>query len=697
MPRREAREAQRRAVPLATETDRTEFHGASPPAQRALPQTHHMTRRFSHARAAAFLAGALALIVLPHVSAAQSSAPAYDIILRGGTVVDGTGGPRRRADVAITRGHIARVGDLARATARTEIDVRGLFVAPGFLNIHSHANPGVLPTAENMLTQGVTTELVNADGAGPVDIAPQLSAFEKGGLAVNVAASTGFNTAWTSVMGPSDHRPTPDETARVTAIILANLAKGAYGVAAGLDYKPAYFATTAEVIQILKPTRPWRSFFPNHDRLTPESGYSSRSAMEETMTIGNATGLLPVFTHMKAQGRARGSSPSIVAMMNQSTAAGQPVAADIYPYLAGQTALAALIIPGWAQDGGVAKMRERFKDPALRAKIIAESNEGIAARFTGPEGIVLNETGRRISDIMKERGLSTPGEAVVSVLETEYPSMIATFGAEEDLVRFLQHPDIAVACDCGAWKETKAHPRGFGTFPRILGHYVRETKVLTWENAVRKMSGLPAAIMGVADRGLIAPGMAADIAVFDTATVIDRATYEKPDALSEGIRVVLVNGVVALRDGKVTGERGGRALRRTPHEPSRVQRLTSARQVAAAGSLVVAGGARHTISVSISQASKAPSASGRLSLTSAGGVTIESSSFGTLQVAPWWASVTGRARVRGATDLDGDRAFTVIIDRADPMVDGPGSTVVLWVEGMAPVTGRLATSARVVP
>jgi N-acyl-D-aspartate/D-glutamate deacylase len=181
---------------------------------------------------------------------------------------------------------------------------------------------------------------------------------------------------------------------------------------------------------------------------------------------------------MKAQGRARGSSPSIIAMMNQSTAAGQPVAADIYPYLAGQTALAALIIPGWAQDGGVAKMRERFKDPALRAKIIAESDEGIAARFTGPEGIVLNETGRRISDIMKERGLSTPGEAVVSVLETEYPSMIATFGAEEDLVRFLQHPDIAVAC-IAVYGRDQGTPAWLRDLPRIPAPRA-QTKVL-WE------------------------------------------------------------------------------------------------------------------------------------------------------------------------------------------------------------------------
>jgi len=637
---------------------------------------------------------ALAFSVVPTVIDSQQGAPTYDVILRGGTVVDGTGAARRRADVAVNGAYVARIGDLSRARGRKEIDVRGLFVAPGFLNIHSHANPGVLPTAENMLTQGVTTELLNADGSGAPDIGQQLAALEKAGLAVNVAASAPFNSAWASVMGMSDRRPTPDDIAKVTALVTANLERGAYGVAAGLDYKPAYFSTTDEVIRILQPTRAWRSFFPNHDRLTPESGYSSRKGMEETMAIGNATGLLPVFTHMKAQGHERGTSPAVVAWMDSSLRAGHPVAADIYPYLAGQTALAALIIPGWAQDGGVAKMRERFKDVEQRARIVKESNDAIAARFAGADGILLNETGRRISDIMKERNLATPGEAVVSVLETEFPSMIATFGAESDLVRFLQHPDIAVACDCGAWKETKAHPRGFGTFPRILGRYVREQKALTWENAVRKMSGLPAAIMGLADRGLIAPGMFADIAVFDTATVIDHATYEKSDALSDGIRVVLVNGVVALEDGKVTGARGGRALRRSAHEPSRLQRLTMARRVTAEGTLDASDGPR-AVSVSLSQTAGATAATGSVRLTG-GGVTLQSVSLGTLQVAPRWASVTGIARISGATDLDGERAFTLIVDAADPMADG-ASTIELRLEGLAPSRGKLSRAARVLP
>ena len=633
----------------------------------------------------ALLARLLAGAALSTTASAQQDSPAFDIILRGGTIIDGSGAARYRGDVAITRGHIALVGDLGRLTGRTEIDVRGLFVAPGFINIHSHANPAVLATAENMLTQGVTTELLNADGAGPADISVQLDGIATSGLAVNIAASAGFNSVWTTVMGASNKRPTADDIASMRALIVANLERGAFGISAGLDYKPAYFATVPEVIQVLLPARPWRTFFPNHDRLTPESGFSSRKGMEETMAIGEGAGLVPVFTHMKVQGREQGSADAVLEMMRQSTEAGRWVAADVYPYLAGQTSLAALIIPGWAQDGGLQKMRERFADPGQRARIIAEADAAITARFNGPDGIVLNQTGRRLSDIMKAEGLASPGAAVVKVLETASPSAILSFGAEADLRKILQYPDAAVACDCGAWTETRAHPRGFGTFPRILGHYVRETNTLSWESAVRKMSALPASIMGLVDRGLIGAGMAADITVFDSATVIDRATYDTPDAKSEGIRLVLVNGVVALRDGIVTGARGGVALRRSGHMPSRPLQLDVPRRIRVTGTLRSEGVAVATrIAIDISQRANAPVATGRLQLTNADDQLVTGFVFGTLQPGRNWATVSGRVRI-GATE----RAFTLIVDGADPLATGTPPTMILQIEGMAAVAGTV--------
>ncbi len=650
------------------------------------------------------LSAVLASVLIP-LGATVAQTPTrtpttYDLILRGGTVVDGTGAPRYRADVAVTRGHIARVGDLASATARTEIDVRGLFVAPGFINIHSHAVPAALPTAENMLTQGVTTELLNADGSAPADIGAQLDTLAAHGLAVNVASSAGFNSAWAAVMGPSNTRATPDDIARMRAMLLANLERGAFGISAGLDYKPAYFSTVPEAIAVLSVARPWRTFFPNHDRLTPESGFSSRKGMEETMAIGEGAGLVPVFTHMKVQGREQGTADAVLAMMRRSSAAGRWVAADVYPYLAGQTSLAALIIPGWAQDGGIAKMRERFADPALRARIIAESDAAIAARFNGPEGILLNQSGRKLSDIMRQQGATSAGDAVVTVLETESPSAILSFGAESDLRKILQHPDASIACDCGAWTDPRAHPRGFGTFPRILGHYVRETHTLTWESAVRKMSALPAAIVGMVDRGLVAPGMAADITVFDTATVIDHATYESSALKSEGIRVVLVNGAIALRDGAVTGVRGGTTLRRSGHMPSRPLHLDAARAVSVRGTLharrASASGANAMgataaadviathVTIELAQGANARVASGELRLTTAAGQVVRAISFGTIQPGADWLTVTGRALVGGD-----ERAFTLLVDGADPLAAGSPPAVELRIEGMLPLTGAV--------
>lgn len=632
-------------------------------------------------------AGLLVLLQLSAASPAQD--PAYDLILRGGTIVDGTGAPRFAGDVAVRGGHIVRVGNLAGARASTVLEVRGLMVAPGFVNLHSHAVRDALPTAVNMLTQGVTTELMNADGSGPLDIGAQLDTLAAGGLAVNVAVSVGFNSVWTSVVGRSDRRPSADEVARMSALVVENLERGAFGVSAGLDYKPAYFATTDEVTRILAPAARWRTFFPNHDRVTPESGFSSRAGMEETMAIGQEAGLVPVFTHMKAQGREQGSAAAVVEMMERSTREGRWVAGDVYPYLAGQTALAALLIPGWAQDGGIDAMRARFADDTLRPRIVAEADAAIRGRLNGPETILLNETGRRLSDIMVQQGAASAGEAVVRVLETEFPSAIMSFGAEEDLVAFLQAPSVAVACDCGATTAQRGHPRAFGSFPRVLGHYVRETRALTWEEAIRKMTGLPASMAGMVDRGLIAPGMAADLTVFDTATVIDRATYESPTAMSEGIRHVVVNGVLALRDGEPTGAKAGRALRRASHMPSRPLGAPVARTLAARGAFESAdagGGAR--LVVDLTQASAARTARGSVRVEGGGAAGLRAVSLGTVQVAARWASVTGMARLgAGATE----RAFVLVVEEADPFVEGAPPTATLHVEGERPRRARLAS------
>ncbi len=465
---------------------------------------------------------------------AQPPGAVYDVVIRGGTVIDGSGAPRYRADVAVSGGSIARVGDLVGARGALEIDATGRFVTPGFINIHSHATPDGLTSAANMLTQGVTTELLNADGAGPIDIRAQLAAAEARGLAINIATAIGFNSVWADVVGLADRRPTAAEVQRMREQLTAGLDAGAWGLSAGLDYKPGYYATTEDVITIVDVARASRTFFTNHDRVTPESGFSSITGMAETIAIGARSGLTPIVTHMKVQGREQGRAAEILRQMREATDRGTYTAADVYPYLAGQTGLVSLIIPGWAQDGGREAMLKRFADAALRARIVREAEEAMTARFGGAASVYLPATKQQLTEVMQAMGVGA-GEAVVRLLEQGNPGIIAHFGVEADLVAILKHPTSSVACDCGAVAGEASHPRYYGSFPRVLGRYVREQQALTWEDAIRKMTGLPAATIGLVDRGVLAPGMAADVVVFDPATIIDHATFEAPTRPSEGV------------------------------------------------------------------------------------------------------------------------------------------------------------------
>ena len=517
------------------------------------------------------LTATCALAVACVVAAAAQPQPQFDIILRGGTVIDGSGLLPYRADVGLRGDHIASVGNLSKAAAGQQVDVAGLYVTPGFINIHSHASPAALSRAENMLTQGVTSEIMNADGGGPVDIHGQRLRIAVGGLAVNVGAYIGFNSIWSNVVGPDDRRPTEDEIQRMRALVVEGMKAGAWGVSAGLDYKPAYFATTDEVVRVVSAAAPWRTNFTNHDRITPETRFSSRAGISETLTIAERADLVGVVTHMKVTGRERGTADASLTLLVDATRRGHYAAADVYPYLAGQTGLGALLLPAWALDGGRDAMLKRLADPALRQKIVAETEQILQDRFGG-EGLYLPASKREITDVMKEMGVSA-GEAIARLLEQPNPgSVIIRFGLENDLRRLLWYPDTSIACDCGATTSTATHPRNYGTFPRVLGRYVRDEKVLSWQDAIRKMTALPAATIGMIDRGYLAPGMKADITVFDPATIIDRATYEDPALLSEGVRHVFVNGAYALRDGTVTGEQGGRVLHRGGggvEEPSR--------------------------------------------------------------------------------------------------------------------------------
>ncbi|MDQ8757441.1 amidohydrolase family protein [Sphingosinicella sp. LHD-64] len=604
--------------------------------------------------------------------------PLYDIVIRGGTVIDGTGRAGIRADVAIDQGVIVRIGTLPDATAHEVVDATGQVVAPGFLNIHSHARPDGVATAENMLTQGVTSEFVNADGGGTTDLTASLAQFATDGLALNIGGYVGFNAVWAEIVGLDDRRPSAIQTDRMRGVIIANLERGAWGVSGGLDYKPGYYASASEVARVISAARPWRTHFTNHDRLRPEENFSSYRGVAETIGISQAAGLLPVVTHVKSQGAEQRQASRLIALMDAATGRGNTTTTDVYPYLAGQSGLGALLLPAWALEGGRDAMLARFRDPTLRARASVEVEAPLRLRFGGADGVFDVNSRRTLVSWMEEWNVSA-GEALIRLLEQSDRSAILRFGAEADLVAFLRYPASAIACDCGAAISRFGHPRYFGSFPRVLGHYVRETGVLTLEDAVRRMTGLPAQITGIIDRGLLAPGMAADIVVFDPATVTDHATFEQPTLPSTGIRTVLVNGVLALRDGAPTGAQGGQILLRRAYMPSRPMRPIGIGHMAGEG--VIGTQESWAISFDVRQASGDSRASGSLRLRGPDG-DWSASAFGILQTAPGWATVSAMV-----SDANGrTRPAILVSDTQDLRAAGGRRLFVRF--GNAPLSGE---------
>lgn len=432
-----------------------------------------------------------------------------------------------------------------------------------------------------------------------------------------------------------------------------------------------------------------RTNFTNHDRVTPESNFSSKAGMAETIAIGEKSGLVPVITHMKVQGLEQGSAGEVLRSMARATRRGHYVASDAYPYLAGQSGLGSLIIPGWAQEGGRDAMLKRFAVPPTRAQIIKESEEAMVARFGGPQGVYLPRTQQELTAVMKQTNAGA-GETVVRILEQgPDPGAILRFGSEDDLIRILRDPVTSMACDCGATTATRVHPRFYGSYPRVLGRYVREQQIMSWEQAIRKSSWLPASTIGMSDRGLIAAGMAADIAVFDPKTILDHATYEEPALPSTGMRFVLVNGVVALRDGVATGGREGQPLRRSTNMPSRP---VNDRRRSLKFRGVIDG---REIAVDITHRAGARDATGTVSIQGWGPVL----KLGTLQVSDGWAFVTGVtgtgtltssfAAVSANTPLD---VFSVTADSRDPSTAG-SAAIVLTLNGKPVARGTLAARA----
>jgi N-acyl-D-amino-acid deacylase len=540
----------------------------------------------------------LALIALACTPSPQSASPAarsadYDLIIRGGDVIDGTGAPRRRADVGIRGDTIAAVGDLSHATAKTTLDAKGRIVAPGFIDLLGNSQSAVLidPHLEGKVRQGITTE-VTGEGfsPGPLDEAmaaemertkpagwPRVTwrtlgefmrVVEQRGSALNFAFFVGARNPREMVIGQADRPPTAAELQRMEAIVKQARDDGAVGLASALIYPPGRFATTGELIAMSRVAGAYWTHLRNEaDRIEP--------AIDEAIRIGREAHVPVNLFHLKIGGQQNwGRMPRIVKKIEEARKSGVDIAANIYPYLATSTELTS-IVPAWALEGGYLKFVERLRDPATHAKIAAELRQG-RLRGNGASSIAIRGTpSKRLDSVAKEMHVD-PAEAALRLFEANPKSPIAIFFSlsEDDMKVALVQPWVAFGSDSGSvppsLRDAGAHPRAYATFTRVLAKYVRGEKLLTLEEAVRKMTSLAASRARFADRGVIRAGMKADLAVFDFAKLRDVSTYEDPHHYSEGMLHVIVNGAPILRDGKMTDALPGRVLRATaPRAASR--------------------------------------------------------------------------------------------------------------------------------
>ncbi|ANY09449.1 N-acyl-D-amino-acid deacylase family protein [Pseudonocardia sp. HH130630-07] len=518
----------------------------------------------------------------------------HEIVIRGGEVADGTGAPRRRADVGVTGDRISGVG--TGLTGDTVVDAGGLLVTPGFVDLHSHADFTLeaSPYATTQLHQGVTTLLTGNCGFSPFPVGENGSrhrlplsddplswdwddaagfrrAVERAGPAVNVGLQVGHGTIRHAVLGGADRAPTPGELARMQGMVAAAAAAGALGLSSGLIYAPGLFGTSDEVTALVRTAAEHGMLYSTHVRNETDRVVE---AVDEAVRTAERAGARLEVSHLKCMGRPNhGAVREALALLDRARERGVDVAADVYPYTASSTGLTSRLAP-WAIDGGPAALLDRLADPDLRARIA----DALRARFAhdiDPGGVVLAElpdgpysadVGRSLTELAERAGTG-PAEVALDVIARHRAQVgiVNHAMAEEDVDTVLRHPMVSVASDGWVLEPSGPgvpHPRSFGTFARVLGRYVRERGVLSVEEAVRKMTSLPAGRLGLADRGVLRAGAAADVAVLDPATVTDRSTYTRPWQLSDGVHAVLVNGVPSLLDGALTGRAGGRVLGR---------------------------------------------------------------------------------------------------------------------------------------
>jgi N-acyl-D-amino-acid deacylase len=508
------------------------------------------------------------LLLVPVALAAAD----YDVLIRNARVVDGAGNAWFRADVGVKGDRIAAVGSLGNATAEKVIDARDRVLAPGFIDVHTHIEGGVerRPRGDNFLLDGVTTVVTGNCGSSTLKVAEWFSALEKSGLGLNVATLIGHNSVRREVMGSAQRAPTPDEIGRMQSLVERAMREGAVGFSTGLEYVPGTYSNTAEIVAVAKAAGKYGGVYASHMR---DEGEKITEAITEAVTVGKETGLRVEISHFKIDTpRLWGASAQSLALVERFRREGVDVVVDQYPYDRFSTGLA-IRLPSWAHAEG--KLKERLADPATRAKISAETqqmlrNQGLndfsyatVARFTPNPAY----EGKTITEINVSKGrpktLAAEVETVFDLLIQGSPSMVYHGMSDVDVERIIRYPFTAIASDGGIVEPGQGtpHPRAYGTNARVLSEFVRKRGTLTLEDAIRRMTSLPARTFGFRDRGLVREGMAADLVLLDPQRVEDKATFTQPHQYSAGFDMVMVNGKIAAEQGKLTAVRSGRPLR----------------------------------------------------------------------------------------------------------------------------------------
>jgi len=516
----------------------------------------------------------------------QAAAPLpseFDLVILHGRIVDGTGNPWYEGDLGIRGGQIAEIGHFSVGRGTRVIDAKGLIVAPGFIDVHTHVEGGIetRPTADNFLQMGVTSVITGNCGASMLPLGAWFSKLEKAGISVNVGSLVGHNTVRHEGMnGDFDRLPSSEEMDRMKAAMRQAMLDGAVGFSTGLEYVPGAYAKTSEIVELAKISGQYGGLYATHMR---NEDATVEQSIQESLEVGEKADCPVEISHFKISSRKRwGASAITTRLIEEARSRGQQVTVDQYLYTAGSTGID-ILFPSWVFNGGEERIREQVNDPATHQRMVQEMIQKARRggfndfSFATVSSYQANPAfnGRNISDITQmvrhKRGLQEEAEQAIDILLGGGASMVLHKMSDEDVERIFKKPFTMIASDSGVIDPDSPdvpHPRGFGNNARVLGVYVRERKLVSLPEAIRKMTSLPAQTFSLWNRGVLRPGMAADLVIFDERTVADRATYQQPKRPPTGIEYVLVNGQVVIDRGKHTGARPGRILKGAGASPA---------------------------------------------------------------------------------------------------------------------------------